>query len=838
MAKPLTCFLVTMQTGTEVTRKVVDANPFTIGRSLEAAISIIDTNVSRAHVLVKNKGGRVWIEDQGSINGTFLNGVKLEPKRLTPLETDDVIKLGKTNVSMKIVAIERIFAPEFVSTSTDLQTGQKDSLLNLIQGAHNEAQRLVKMGRDLHDAAIQQAEARAAGIENSMANQRNQILAQAQERANQLILEAEGKAKKEVLSIHLRATEVRQKADEYRRQLIEKAQDEVEKIYGQQRERCQEMIDEANERIIKLNEIADAEAVTTKRKATTESGMILEEARIQAEHDAQEYFDSVRDETVRRMEVYENEEREKIEEERVRMIKETEGQMSSLRIERKRLETEMNSEIRRLQSDIDSSNIELKELHVLIEKQKNVAADEIAYKRELFEKEMKSEQGSAKRALETSTEQKRQEIEKFKLIREEETRTAIKEQTLAFDKIKRKNEKDIEELEDELLRLTPLVKKATADFTSLQAQEQMAKSNYDELLFKFQKLNDALKNEANTKTELLANIRLLEKDVGRLAMDKQNLEGSIANLQMDMQQRIAAHKSILDEEFARLRRVQQEELDSLRLSEMDRLKKDRQNAVEDFAREKESIANDILSAVFEELTKPSALGAQDAINATLKKKINTTLEERSLSLLTDHHGEHVTVNKIQGKRNRERRASGAQGMLLGMLLLIGFQYGQERFLADSNPMKTAAEEKARAREEDLERRKFSPPQDEELRSSYKDCVIYTKDFVEVYTSTEFQEKFLKAATIYLLKQWRIEEDKSVEALSAVTTLVKVLDEKKKAIHPDFVKEGLKKMEDAETEAIAHVNETLGTEVRYEAFRKFEKKFYLNFRQERLPAGGD
>ena len=141
-------------------------------------------------------------------------------------------------------------------------------------------------------------------------------------------------------------------------------------------------------------------------------------------------------------------------------------------------------------------------------------------------------------------------------------------------------------------------------------------------------------------------------------------------------------------------------------------------------------------------------------------------------------------------------------------------------------MKTAAVEDAKRRAEDLERRKFNPPQTDELRETYADTVIYTRDFVGNYLNQGFQDKWLKSATNYLLKQWRIEEDRTIEILAAVNTLIKTLEEKKLKIHPDFIQEGLNKMNELETESTTKLKEMLGSEVKFEAFRRFEKRFYL------------
>ncbi len=103
---------------------------------------------------------------------------------------------------------------------------------------------------------------------------------------------------------------------------------------------------------------------------------------------------------------------------------------------------------------------------------------------------------------------------------------------------------------------------------------------------------------------------------------------------------------------------------------------------------------------------------------------------------------------------------------------------------------------------------------------------------------KFQHEWLKAASDYLLKQWRIEEEKTISILSAVNTMIKSLDEKKQAIHPDFIQEGLKKMNDLEAESTAKIKDILGSQVKLEAFRRFEKRFYLSHAMARVPANSE
>lgn len=51
--------------------------------------------VSRIHMILYNKDNQFLVEDQGSVNGSYLNGDPLKPKTLTPLKNADEIRLGQ-----------------------------------------------------------------------------------------------------------------------------------------------------------------------------------------------------------------------------------------------------------------------------------------------------------------------------------------------------------------------------------------------------------------------------------------------------------------------------------------------------------------------------------------------------------------------------------------------------------------------------------------------------------------------------------------------------------------------------------------------------------------------
>ena len=64
----------------------------TIGRSPDCGIFLDDVTVSRRHAVLVQRDGQFFIEDEGSLNGTFLNRKRIESAELTD---DDELQIGK-----------------------------------------------------------------------------------------------------------------------------------------------------------------------------------------------------------------------------------------------------------------------------------------------------------------------------------------------------------------------------------------------------------------------------------------------------------------------------------------------------------------------------------------------------------------------------------------------------------------------------------------------------------------------------------------------------------------------------------------------------------------------
>jgi hypothetical protein len=74
-----------------------------IGRdSSNTVVLLQDSNVSRRHASIQNQGEQFVIVDNGSSNGTFVNGVRIPPLTPHPLHPGDEIQVGMTRFRFEI----------------------------------------------------------------------------------------------------------------------------------------------------------------------------------------------------------------------------------------------------------------------------------------------------------------------------------------------------------------------------------------------------------------------------------------------------------------------------------------------------------------------------------------------------------------------------------------------------------------------------------------------------------------------------------------------------------------------------------------------------------------
>jgi pSer/pThr/pTyr-binding forkhead associated (FHA) protein len=77
--------------------RMLNSAPVTVGRGPQNDLALDgDDYASARHARIEPRRDGVWVEDIGSTNGTFLNGIKLtRARKLTP---GDVVRVGETEL--------------------------------------------------------------------------------------------------------------------------------------------------------------------------------------------------------------------------------------------------------------------------------------------------------------------------------------------------------------------------------------------------------------------------------------------------------------------------------------------------------------------------------------------------------------------------------------------------------------------------------------------------------------------------------------------------------------------------------------------------------------------
>ncbi len=73
--------------------------PVVIGRGKEAGLTVPHPLVSRKHTEIYERGGRLFVRDLGSLNGTYLNNTRIECDQ--PLDPNQLLTLG--NITFRAV---------------------------------------------------------------------------------------------------------------------------------------------------------------------------------------------------------------------------------------------------------------------------------------------------------------------------------------------------------------------------------------------------------------------------------------------------------------------------------------------------------------------------------------------------------------------------------------------------------------------------------------------------------------------------------------------------------------------------------------------------------------
>lgn len=245
----------------------------------------------------------------------------------------------------------------------------------------------------------------------------------------------------------------------------------------------------------------------------------------------------------------------------------------------------------------------------------------------------------------------------------------------------------------------------------------------------------------------------------------------------------------------------------------------------------------------------SEMGSQGEKEEALKNKIKTTLE---MAIDGQNADALKQVEQILDFNPMNRKKVGPVlkkyalrvGVPAAIAIIVLADVGNVRTFA-VNKTKELIKQQQSASEmyvnqqktEWKEKHTFNPTLTAGYKPTYTENVIYTTDFEKVMENEEFQNDWILKVHDFLVKELELSEDLAINFISSEGTLIKELAAARKDLHPQFLDNGLKKMNDLEKTHLGWLTEKVTDPMKLQKFADFRKSYFDNFYNEKYKNRG-
>lgn len=852
--KHISCFVVTIKTPEGVFSRLIDDKSFTVGRSPECTLSFPDPNISRTHCLITYKSDQLFVIDQASSNGTYLNGEKVVAQKMTAFKPTDLLKIGISELYLKVETIEKVLKVEELAKSL-LPDHEKNKLLSLIEGAQQNANRMMAQAQEHTDKINKSLEQRTKAHEAELAQKKEAILAEAQAQAelikqegqkqcDLIVLSAEQKAIEATRNVVKSAEDKKSEADKYYKDQAESAKKEASEIIAKGKTAAQEHLAEARAQYDKIIAQAYSDGEEIKKKCA-----------IKGEEEKQELLEKTRNE----FDITFHD-----------VIRAIENKKAELEETEKSKLAEMNKKIQDLSLEHE---LKVKQWSNDYENKKNELIEFEKNKKELLEKEITSTYAQHEekfKQLEASYEEKdllllktfEEKKEKLNLEFKEQSKTIedqlaeLNQQIENLNDVYKKKDEDFIAKHNELIQSkaaevekteTQLVevKVKLQDLNSAYSQKESA---WKDLSEKYENLIEKNKNEEKRFVkqieDLKANQKKIEEDISTLeqmrSLNQQkhkDLEQKIVNLQYqlkehetkiievskDYENQKTQLKMNLENDIALFKKERDESFKLQIQAENERVQKAKEQIWTEIAAQQKTFVQHVHQSLSVVIIQNIQQEQFRKMSSQIEKQIDQSVSQFLTDMSLTQQSGQLNLSEVKKKQNKQQVKWLSYGLVTGLSIMLSVNF-VKNYLHENSVQAILQKEKMQ-RDAELQARRFEPEQELDVKETYTKSVIYTKNFVTAYSEPQYQDKWFKAARDYLYTKWRVQEETSIEVLAMAKTLVATLEERRKEIHPDFVKQNIEKMDELEQETLKKMEALLGTEVKLQAFKKFEKKFF-------------
>lgn len=787
----------------------------TLGRWHTCDIPINDINISREHLRIIINESSFQIQDLKSSNGTLLNGTQISSKQPYLVTEKDTITFGNSFVTVRLAKKDKVSEPtvvmkEVASPISKEKTDYKEK--SKITKVKKEATvssvvveppavpevpaTVVQAVENQQPVVAKESSVVASSSNEGYSSKGDDQLKDSNILSDDVINESVDKIKynKEAafnfknVGLDLpkyknsseHAQEIIRDAEFMKHSIIKKGEAQAALLIDQAKIKARHETEQIHQQTKDLVEQLLQNTKTNLERARVESEKIMSEKRIMLSEEIQmkwdEHDDLMQKEKIGHIEKIEKEHRVKLE------------------LSLEKLKTDMFIERDQLIS---------------------IAENEILNKKRKFQLEISQEREAhltKLREINLSIENSREE--KSNLVE------AVKKIQADFEKA----ELDFITASNELKMISEKAKETQADLDRKLIE-------YAELEAKSKDVIELKNNMTQQEATLKASIEELSRTYSNLAKKSQDEEVKLATLSEQLENSKKVGNAQIEEEFKKTRDAEEKKYQNFKALELKSLQKIKDDHVESIKKYSLELSQEIASKL-ELLAKKNPTQNYDYTKTVeLVHSVIQVKSSDSANIDAKHVEQLASWKKRQSAEKFKLMASGFAACFV-VFFVGNFVYNKLRVDPFEAERKRMAIERKQAEEEN----RFIPVKSEIWRPTYTELTLNTEGFTDAYLNDRNQEQWVTYITKYFLNQWKVSEEKVIAVVASSKALVQSIDEGIPDLKKNKIKSELEKMKANEDELIAKNSALLGSQVRYEAYKKKEQEFFQHIMNSRSPAG--
>lgn len=798
MSKKKQVILLTLIGPSKTQTYDIDKSEFILGRGDSSAVPIVDNGISREHLKVRLQDNLIQVQDLNSSNGSYVEGIKLNPMEFVPVRDTYTITFGnsQSKIKLKIMDVTEQLSTEakvaekesdhppivvdlsaFPKTEEDFKLSFKNVGLNLpkYKNASEHAQEIIKEAEYMKHSIIKGADVYKTKIINETKIQTRKATEEAYAEYQKLIDRLLDDTRRELQRLK---TETEILLDDKRLQ----ANEEIQEMWKEHRELIRKDKEKQLEVIEKENRIKlELSIEKMKSDMFSEKNRMITDAENEILHKKRQYqveFENEKSEHLSRIKLYSEE---------LSKIQATIAESERLFKENKSLKED---------SDLELSKV----LSQLKQERENLE----------FAKQQYSEIIDLHKKIEGEIAQ----FEQIKAGWQAEQDAAAAE----FAQIKAgwQKEQDAAAADFEQVRLGWKKEQddAAAEFASVKAgwvaEQEHAEQHLQGIKNNWQVELDKAEKSRNDQ----------ERAYTALSEKKEQIEEQIRYLSQTLEDSKKKVKEELDNEYKNLKAIEAKKFDDYKANEIKELQKIRDNHTNAIKKFSVDLSQEIASKV-EMLAKKATNGSFDfeknfeLINSVIQVKsaINTGSESKHAEQLDDW----------KKRKRKENLSLMSSGFAIGIVAVFLANFAYKRLNTD--PVQEELARMAIERKIAAAQNAYVPQKTAQYYDTYVEATLYTDNFTETYLDDTIQQEWVSYATKYFLRQWKVEEERVIKVIANSRALVQSIEEAKATLKKDRIKNDLEKLKNMEKENVDAQSEVLGTAVKYEAYKKLEREFF-------------